>query len=591
MSDVNLNITEGDDIYLSITETPAVVSLSAAVVAGGLVDTVTISNFPATQVVSVSNLPAATTVTGTVALDTASLAALESITVTVGNIQIGSSVSVSNFPASQTIAGTVTANVPLLNDNGGGSSAFYVTGIDVNAIRTVLYSSATDEFGNDQGAPVDSANPLPITSLENKIDPDFLEIRKTSNILSGNNLGVNIDGIYQKTSIIRRSNLKNSSNVPVYAKIGDTDTVFTYHGSTCPGGIDQSNGWAGNDSRWGFFSSDFMWTHYYAPENYRDLNSLIDNFGGQYIYLNATGATVGIEIKPSRTPVSGTVTVSSLPSIIGTVTVGSCVTHGVTIANSVTIASLPAISGTVTASITGTVPVSGTFYQATQPVSLVSVPTHGVTLASTTVTVSSLPALAAGTAQIGSVTASITGTVPVSGTFWQATQPVSLASLPATTVTVSSLPAISGTVTVSLSTDAFNNAQGGIAGDDGGSEPSFGVQLGYFDGDYKTVKPSNPLPISGTVTASPAGASSASVTVFSETSSAEIAAANGARKVITIFNSSANPLYVLLGAGTASSSNFSFALGENEVLSLSNITCAVQGVIPAGGDAYVTELE
>jgi hypothetical protein len=45
--------------------------------------------------------------------------------------------------------------------------------------------------------------------------------------------------------------------------------------------------------------------------------------------------------------------------------------------------------------------------------------------------------LAAGTAQIGSVTASISGTVPVSGTFWQATQPVSLT---ATTVTISANP-------------------------------------------------------------------------------------------------------------------------------------------------------
>jgi hypothetical protein len=69
-------------------------------------------------------------------------------------------------------------------------------------------------------------------------------------------------------------------------------------------------------------------------------------------------------------------------------------------------------------------------FPATQAVSLASVPTHGVTLTSTTVTVSSLPPLAAGAAQIGSVTASISGTVPVSGTFFQATQPVSAATLP-----------------------------------------------------------------------------------------------------------------------------------------------------------------
>ncbi|NBW17648.1 MAG: hypothetical protein EBR82_57705 [Caulobacteraceae bacterium] len=143
--------------------------------------------------------------------------------------------------------------------------------------------------------------------------------------------------------------------------------------------------------------------------------------------------------------------------ISGTVTIGSCVTHGVTIANTsvtvngtfyqatqpVSLASLPALAagtaqiGSVTASISGTVPVSGTFYQATQPVSLASVPTHGVTLVSTTVTVSSLPALAAGTNQIGSVTASITGTIPVS---------ISSVTV-GNSVTIGSIPAISGTVT------------------------------------------------------------------------------------------------------------------------------------------------
>lgn len=66
---------------------------------------------------------------------------------------------------------------------------------------------------------------------------------------------------------------------------------------------------------------------------------------------------------------------------IGVVTIG---------AGTVTIGAGTAQIGSVTASISGTVPVSGTFFQATQPVSLTT-----------------LPALAAGTAQIGSVTASI----------------------------------------------------------------------------------------------------------------------------------------------------------------------------------------
>ena len=92
------------DIYLSITETPTVVTLSAPVVSGALASTVTVAN------------------TVTVALDSNSLSALENVTVTVGAAITGT-VTVSNFPATQpisiasvtigntvTIAGTVTAN-------------------------------------------------------------------------------------------------------------------------------------------------------------------------------------------------------------------------------------------------------------------------------------------------------------------------------------------------------------------------------------------------------------------------------------------------------------------------------------------------
>lgn len=128
---------------------------------------------------------------------------------------------------------------------------------------------------------------------------------------------------------------------------------------------------------------------------------------------------------PTVVPISGTVTIgSALPAgtnRIGVVTIG---------AGTVTLGASTAQIGSVTASISGTVPVSGTFFQATQPVSLTT-----------------LPALSAGTAQIGSVTASISGTVPVSGTFWQATQPASLASLPALAAGTAQI----GSVTASIS--------------------------------------------------------------------------------------------------------------------------------------------
>lgn len=88
-------------------------------------------------------------------------------------------------------------------------------------------------------------------------------------------------------------------------------------------------------------------------------------------------------------------------------------------------------SGRLAVNVNGTVPVSGTFWPATQPVSGTvtvggSISVSNLPATQTvggTVAVSSLPALAAGSNVIGSV--GISGTVPVSGTFWQATQPVS----------------------------------------------------------------------------------------------------------------------------------------------------------------------
>jgi len=113
---------------------------------------------------------------------------------------------------------------------------------------------------------------------------------------------------------------------------------------------------------------------------------------------------------------------------IGVVTIGG---------GTVTIGAGTAQIGSVTASISGTVPVSGTFWQSTQPVSL----------ASTTVTVSSLPALAAGTAQIGSVTASISGTVPISISSVTVGNSVTIGSLPALAAGTNQI----GSVTASIS--------------------------------------------------------------------------------------------------------------------------------------------
>ena len=92
------------DIYLQITETPTVVTLSAPVVSGALSSTVTVANVV------------------TVALDSNSLSALENVTVTVGAAITGT-VTVSNFPASQAVtfgqAIVSASNITGLNNSVG----------------------------------------------------------------------------------------------------------------------------------------------------------------------------------------------------------------------------------------------------------------------------------------------------------------------------------------------------------------------------------------------------------------------------------------------------------------------------------------
>jgi hypothetical protein len=112
------------DIYLSLTETPSVVTLSQPVISSSVAATVTVGNTVTVALdanslsalenvtvtvgaaVSVSNFPATQVVTGSVAVST--MPAISISSVTISNFPATQVVSVSNLPANQTIAGTVT---------------------------------------------------------------------------------------------------------------------------------------------------------------------------------------------------------------------------------------------------------------------------------------------------------------------------------------------------------------------------------------------------------------------------------------------------------------------------------------------------
>lgn len=119
---------------------------------------------------------------------------------------------------------------------------------------------------------------------------------------------------------------------------------------------------------------------------------------------------------PATQPVSGTVAVSNFP------------------------ATQP-VSGTVAATQSGTWSVGVNNFPATQPVS-------------GTVSVSNFPAT-----QPVSGTVSISGTVPVSGTFFQATQPVSIASIVPVTNSANAFTDLSGTITTANTTQTVQSGR------------------------------------------------------------------------------------------------------------------------------------
>jgi hypothetical protein len=176
---------------------------------------------------------------------------------------------------------------------------------------------------------------------------------------------------------------------------------------------------------------------------------------------NALGS-VSVSNLPGTQPVSGTIAISTLPALptgtnsIGAVTITGTLADNLTQVGGSTITlgsktsanSLPV----VVASDQAALPVTGTFFQTTQPVSAstLPLPTGASTSAkqpalgvagTASTDVITVQGIASGTPQPISGTVSVTGTVPVSGTFFQTTQPVS----GSVTATVSGTVPVSGT--------------------------------------------------------------------------------------------------------------------------------------------------
>jgi hypothetical protein len=108
------------------------------------------------------------------------------------------------------------------------------------------------------------------------------------------------------------------------------------------------------------------------------------------------------------------------------------------------------------------------------------------------------------------------------------------------------------------------------------------------------------VPVSGTVTTnagtgtfniSDKGSTGESnVTSFTSTSSAVLKASNSNRKLLTIFNEGNGTLFILLGSGTASTSNYSFRLLGGDYYELEKYTGELNAIFASSGTAKVTEI-
>jgi hypothetical protein len=305
--------------------------------------------------------------------------------------------------------------------------------------------------------------------------------------------------------------------------------------------------------------------------------------------VTVTGGLTDVQLRASAVTVSGTVTVG----------------------NSLTISSLPAISGTVTANIPTFGAYGGTLldyngantvlnvgiqkignnslnsssllpvdvYIGSNPISasnpvpsriLIGTGSGAAVSAGNPMPISGTVTIGAGTAQIGSVTASISGTVPVSGTFFQATQPASLAALPALaagTAQIGSVTAsISGTVPISISSVTVGNS----------------VTIGSLPA------------ISGTVTANTFALQGTAVTTSnftSTTASTVLANYNATREVLTIFNEGAGNLHICAGA-TCTTIAYQVRLSAGDYYEVPNhqTTITHSAVFATAGTARVTQV-
>ena len=167
---------------------------------------------------------------------------------------------------------------------------------------------------------------------------------------------------------------------------------------------------------------------------------------------------------------------------------------------------------------------------------------------------------------------SSSATFPVTGTFWQATQPVS--------GTVTANTGLTQPLTnAELRASSFN-----VSVYQPSSFSRVGVNLVDASGTGNYGTSGSALKVADTLTTTPA------VTTFTSITSATLIASNTSRRMLTIQNTGAGILYVLFGTGVASATNFSLQMNSGDFYECDYYNGQVNAIFATAGTAYVTSL-
>jgi hypothetical protein len=166
----------------------------------------------------------------------------------------------------------------------------------------------------------------------------------------------------------------------------------------------------------------------------------------------------------------------------------------------------------------------------------------------------------------------ITGNVAVTGTFWQATQPVSIAAA----------------VTVAQATAANLRAQTSAESATAAAVPANAMMVGGTDGtNLRAIK----VDASGRVVTTQVSGTATISRVATSGTSAQLLAANTSRTGVIIVNESTSVMYIKYGT-TASATSYTYRVASNGTVEIGfGYTGRIDAILVSGsGNAQITEM-